>query len=597
MGLSFCKSLLKCLGVYDMLKNKNHLGGIASIGLALAYFWGGVSTQRYYPDALNLYVGLFVAFIALTGLSIYFFKQKITQIPLSAVLWWGLMFLILLQPTINGSLYSDALIFPAGAMLVCGLIAVFVAQLDDIQKQTAVKIMAYSIIAVGIATVVTQMLQMTRNVSLSPWVLFTAGDRVAGNIGQVNQAAFVLAMAMTCIPYILYTKRLKKWHYIVLFLVMLFFALGIGFTASRGGLILSTVALLSAGIFYKAPWQKRMLCALMFFPILWVGYVSGTYIMNEFMQSSLSGVGRIMGENTVHRRISLLEWAWQAFSSDWITGVGWGRYMEYGLVNYETIPWVTAALHSHNIIAQIAAELGLLGLVLLLGFIAILLKNLRFDLEPHKALAYAILASITLYSLSEFPLWFMNFLLLTSFMVAILDDRLIVIKFSTGKIHSAISVIVMIMSVFYIYNYLPYKNLSHSLERKDIPYIAKIEAYDNLPRIYGYNIYRDMLYFMLVPMDGDLFEQKAQLGDKVIYSYPSPEILEKQAYFLVRIGKADKAKDLYKMACIWDYAEDFYDKYCKDVKKNLQQMENKYPELYKGYTRDLEQWQNDKGIK
>ena len=80
--------------------------------------------------------------------------------------------------------------------------------------------------------------------------------------------------------------------------------------------------------------------------------------------------------------------------------------------------------HAHNLLLQIQVELGILGSLALVAFLAHLvfkLKPWQFT-RPHEVVALAMAMSLGIHSMLEYPLWHALFLFLLAFALALLPS-------------------------------------------------------------------------------------------------------------------------------------------------------------------------------
>ena len=115
--------------------------------------------------------------------------------------------------------------------------------------------------------------------------------------------------------------------------------------------------------------------------------------------------------------VRVSEWrkAWLMFMESPLWGIGIGNYGWYSF-NYQALPEFAAVPkdlfhHSHNLIMQVLAELGVAGLLLLV-FMAIgwLRQVLPLWKNPSHWLILILIIVLLLHSNVEYPLWYSYFL-------------------------------------------------------------------------------------------------------------------------------------------------------------------------------------------
>lgn len=562
---------------------------LSVVPVAAAYLWGVLSIQHYLPaGSLGLYVNQHVAALLALGLLAGFVFFKPQTVSVGTVAWLALLLLVLLQPLLHTLPYTDALIFPVATLMLCLLLAWLVGSWDDGAKARAVHMMACALLAGGVLMVFTQIAQMFEPHVLSGRLVFLRHEttRFIGNIGQVNQAAFVIAMGMAAAVYFVHRTR-KRTHWALSGIALMVLAAGIGLSASRGGILLAGAAVVGGGLFYPVSGKKRMAVIVSVGLLILTGYVVGTELLAWSSGGhQASAVGRMVNENSLHLRQHLLQEAWMAFAEHPLTGVGWRNISAYGLENAEKIKWFTVAHHTHNLVAQFAAELGLLGLAVLALFAWVMIANFGFKLPPFKAFSYSVLMLVGMYSLSEYPLWFLRFALLAAFFTAVVEQRpVVVLRLNLNPAAFVLSAVILLGSIYYIFMYRPYIHAAYML-RSDIPtFEEKVETYHALPNVFGYSQYKDMMFFALQPLTTEQLSQRIELGNRVLSVYLAQDMLIKQADFYTLANDTGRADKLYQAACLFEYAA-----YCGEVVGRLKTLAEQDPEKYQDYYTRFGQW-------
>ena len=556
--------------------------------VAFAYFWGVMSIQHYLPSH-GLYIGLYVALILSVALSVFFVSGRIKSVSYGVLLWFGLFVLVLVQPLLHQTPYPDRLIFPSAGIFLMTLFGLAIGQLDDGQKRQMVHYMAFVVCLCGILTVASQLVQLFKIRPLMGVLVFSpSGERLVGNVAQVNQAAFVSCLGMASVAYFVhYYRTLSVGFWLIVAVLMSFLGVGLGLSASRGGLILAAAALASLALFYKADYKWRLLPVLGLAVCVMIGYQMGTWLMNTHLNTQTSAVGRMVGENSLHLRTSLLHQAKLAFLDNPVMGNGFDTMNHFGLQHFDKLGWFTSADHTHNLIGQFGAELGLIGLLVLLGFVGILLKNLRFNLPAHLAFAYGALLVIGLYSLSEYPLWYLKFLMLAVFFIAVVDNSKITRTPNLKPLACFLSVGIALASIFYIYHYKAYHQMAHTIKNTKISQDKKIAQYNSLPDVLGYHKYKELSWFLMMPIatQKTQLQDQANLGDRVLTQFLSASMLTKQAQILVNLGEYERADRLYQATCIFGSHT-----FCQVAVDNLYKNNAIAPQIYQPRLEQFANW-------
>lgn len=565
--------------MFNQLIKKNIL---FFIFLTAAYVWGVVSFQHYIPAGTDFYLSLYSATILSVGLFFNFICKNKTAtqqnvISITTIAWLIFLIVFLLQPILNSIAYIDDHLLSVLTILSCVMLSYAITNLSDNQKNTAVIFMAGGILGAGIFTVIAQIVQAIGWDKLDGILFMRTSTRLFGNIAQPNQAAYVLVMAWAAFIYLCIEYKNKVYQHKILFFVLaniitFLLVLGLGLSASRGGIVLMACAILGSAVIYYQPIKIRMILILAFLPSAVVGYMLGTDLLQSFAFNELKpAVDRLVGEGeSLGLRKSLLNQAWLAFQSSPITGIGWDNLKYFGMTHAEQLSWFTVANHAHNLPAQIAAELGILGLIPLSIFFVILIKNFGFKLPHYKAFVYIILGLTFAYSLSEYPLWHFRFLLLAVFFVAVIDNSTIKLNIDFSKISAGIALLFVIGGSYYIHQYYRYVEVSYAIKSDLTDYEQEILAYQDLPNVFGYTKYKEALLYMLSPIDEQNLEAQIQLGNRVLTHYLDDFIMLKQADLLVLAGHQQEAEKLFQATCMF---QDYHKRGvgCKKVLDNLRE--------------------------
>lgn len=243
-----------------------------------------------------------------------------------------------------------------------------------------------------------------------------SSGRAVGNLRQPNQLTTLLALALCGLAW---WGQSRAWPRAVLLPATALLVLGIVLTGSRmGWLMVGMLALWGAVDRGLRPQVRAMLLATVPLAVLfsiaaWTwGHLGGvTYFAEARMQSrsDISSSRFAIWSNTL---ALIREYPW--------TGVGWGNFnFAWTLTPFPDRP-VAFFDHTHNLVLQLAVELGIPTTFVLLGGLAWAMWRARDGLrcdEPARALAsrvsLAMLALVGLHSMLEYPLWYPYFLLPT----------------------------------------------------------------------------------------------------------------------------------------------------------------------------------------
>jgi O-antigen ligase len=245
-----------------------------------------------------------------------------------------------------------------------------------------------------------------------------AAGRVYGNIGQPNQFAAYLTMALCSVAYLYASGRIRVLGAIACAAVLL---PAVALSGSRSPwLYLALTAALGWALFHARRGEEtgRLLAySLGLLPAFivaalivaqWGGAASpGTLATGE----AISSAQRLFeGASGAEPRVELAAEAWQSFLSAPVLGAGWGQFSWIHFLHIAAAGTTAAPgvyNHAHNLVLHLLAETGAVGALIVIGAIIFWLADLRrmsFTLEWWWVLA--LLTILGAHSMVEFPLWY-----------------------------------------------------------------------------------------------------------------------------------------------------------------------------------------------
>lgn len=526
--------------------------------IAIVFFHGILSTAHYSMGLRDFYMGLVAGIFASIGLLVWYFFNSVKKIGFSTLTWLLLAFLIVLQPLINGTIYSDALMFPLGTLLLATLISVAGVNIPRDKQNWVIKSGAYVFLIGGALTVCTQLVQLFMSNHTLGFISPVA-DRLYANLSQPNQAGFVIVLAITSSIYLFFLNYYKNKKLTILFLLCsLFLAMGISFSLSRVALVMLAFASIGT-LFY--PWQNhkiRLFSTFICITTVTIGYQIGTVLMGAFFAgyTGTSGVDRLLQGDTNLRQI-LLERAWSAFVSDPIFGVGYGNYLSFGLENREKWAWFENAHHAHNVIAQLGAELGLIGLVSVLGVVFVLVTQLILfitrKISSEHFFVCLLLLSFVLYSFTEYPLWYTRFLFPFVLLIALLDKGFGFKNFALNKALAVLSIVIGMLSVLYVGVYNYYLHRYEIVMYLNVDDQQKVDAYKSLPTVFGFTKFKEEMLHMVIDEEATNPKALLEVGDRLIKGTGSIDVMRVQARLFIKTGQTEEADRLHKILCLYEH--------------------------------------------
>lgn len=581
-----------------VIEHKNKGMIVFAIILALAYLYGVLSPQHYAPSVLDLYIGLGITLALSVGLLIAITQIKVTHISHTTIVCLFFAVLVALQPLLSPIYYGDSLLFPVAVLLMMASLSLVIANIQD--KSLIIKAIVASVYIGGMLTVCTQLLQLL-SLSYPAWLeslIFygTDSSRPYGNVGQPNQAAYIISMALVTAGYWYLSFKSRFQTYSKLLVAMLacsivFFGIGQGLSSSRGGLVLGIVACFSMVVLYQTSLKQKLMFSGFFLALWAAGNWIGTALLLRYADFRQSAIDRVIAiDSSRPLRWYLQEQAWLTFSTDWLTGAGWGNLPKVAWAHAEDLKRFEFATHTHFLPSHIAAELGLIGIVGLLGLGLIIIKGfIRSDHNIEtKTLSILITLSL-LYACSEYPFWYLRFLLLFTCLVALIDQKKLKFQFNIKPFLMAYFVVLAVGSGFYIKNYRPYVAVDSLIKRDDVEaYEAQILV-EQLNPIYGFSRFKDVMMFKVVSVNSNNIQSVIALGNIVIPNYLDPNLMNKQAKLLALNSQSKESLRFYKAACLYNFL-----KYCNEVEHELHLLSNSQPAVFASIYNDFKKWRTNR---
>lgn len=574
-------------------------GQILAYFIGLAYLLGILNYMHLLPSKRNLNIGLQVLLVLSIGLAIVWSQRDFVfrRLGWSALMWLFLLLLVLIQPLVNTIAYPDALIFTVGALVFVLLLSVTVYQIED--KASFTRTLSWFILIGALLEYLTQLAQLLQWTFLFYNLVYPvpAGGRPIGNIVQPNQAAFIYAMGIAAVCYLqdikvtregatqqMTTLISQRWLTLFFGLSVLILASGIAISASRTGMILGIAAIIGYYLLNERPLKQRLTKAGLFTALSLVGYVLGGYLLSSYSPTQ-SAVNKIATTTaTESLRGYQLEQALLIFQDHPLFGIGWGNFSTSALIYAEQLPWMSTTDHSHFIVSNIASELGIIGLLVFIPFIYIIWKNIRLGRQPSSAFVLSILGVITLYSFSEYPLWYFYFLMLFAVFLALADIEMSALQINLKRIFTALLIVSALLSVYYYQAFMKYNKVA-DLTNLELPSEQKQSLITELNTPYGFTLYKEFLLYHSLSVSTEQLDEKIAIGDRVVSLFPAPSLMMQQGLLYGLKGDSEANLKLFKAACLFEFATD-----CASVQDALIDARDSQPIYYQQTLEDFLAW-------
>ncbi|MCF7529731.1 Wzy polymerase domain-containing protein [Neisseria lisongii] len=250
-------------------------------------------------------------------------------------------------------------------------------------------------------------------------IAYSGRDNINGQLGQRNHLGHYLMWGLLACAYLWSEKRLNPWSGCLLMFAL---AAVLGLVNSRTilGYLIAVGMLLPLWRIWlgKATNRSVIIFALALFAAALCQYAAGPlleWLSDTPYETALERAANSSFEGSARQT----EWlkAWLAFKNAPLFGHGWNGYAAAGFeLHAQTQQFSNNILnvlftHSHNLVLQLLAEMGLTG-TLLVGatLLAGAFALLRRPCGNASFFALALIAVSLCHSMLEYPLWYFYFL-------------------------------------------------------------------------------------------------------------------------------------------------------------------------------------------
>ena len=255
--------------------------------------------------------------------------------------------------------------------------------------------------------------------------------RMGGMLAQANLNTSLLWLGLLAACFHLNKPGARKW----LVISVVVFGWGIACSASRISWLYAGALLLLAFFSWLPRWRlaeaSSMRKRLVVVSLVMVAMLLGVPLVNKPLNQWLTSQGmvnRVQPDSLVgrsdfddHRRFSEWSKALEALpamsTKQLLMGVGPGHYAHFSEQNMHLTPTplLSALLYdnAHNIFVRMFVEMGLLGLIILVLFIALMIwQALKYSMSRERLFLIGAVGLLFIHCNTEYPLWFAWFMML-----------------------------------------------------------------------------------------------------------------------------------------------------------------------------------------
>lgn len=355
--------------------NNLKLGTLSlSLGIVISIFVAVMSFFHLEPGFWDFLIGIQASSVLLLGLFFYFLflEKKEIKISITGLFLIGIFIIILIQPLVADIAYTDDLVFPLGILLLLIILNIAISS-NGYSRNHLIGIFSLGLIFVSLFLMFSMYVQLYAfNI---PYIMsIHDGGRIISNVAQPNQAACVIALGIASLIYFR-NKIGKLQFYASLSIFSIFMAL----SGSRFAIILLLIIVFFDIIFIQINLKllTRLNNLITMLVSISIGFFFG-FILFDFYVLSDSIVVRGITDESSGIRYMMQKVAFLLFSYNTLFGVGWGNYFYASMEHANEVKWFTFSDHTHFLYTQVAAELGLLGLIPAIVFSIYVFFNVFF---------------------------------------------------------------------------------------------------------------------------------------------------------------------------------------------------------------------------
>ena len=487
------------------------------------------------------------------------------EIPRIVLLPIGLMLPVLVQFALGRIAYLDQTLLFTLYMLWATLLVMLGQRLrEELGMPLLATVLAAFLLLGAELSALSGVLQHFRwRTPLDAVVTVKISAAVYGNVAQPNHFADYITLGLISLGLLRMSWRLRAWQAVLLATPLLFVLV---LSGSRSVWL---YLLCVTGIAFL--WQRRDKSCL---PLLHYSLllILGFALMNGMVQLPLFAAGTSTAQRVIEggtgNSIRLYLWheAWLIFTQYPLLGAGFGQF---AWQHFQLGPLLHATNinglynNAHNFVMQIAAEMGLAGLLVLFGTMTLWVRQAHAAQRSiYHWWGFALLAVLAIHSLLEYPLWYAYFLGVAAFTLGMLDGTSYRLELrGLGRLSVAAMLLLGLLSLSQM---LPgYRNMEGLVAMRPASatdqqgYSQRVR--DGLGAVYGQSLLRPyaelMMSGMIEPSAGHLAD-KLLLNESVMRFVPIGPVVYRESLLLALSGQQAAAK-LQMERAIWSYPADF----------------------------------------
>ena len=492
------------------------------------------------------------------------------EIPRIILLPVALMLLVLMQAALGKVAYFGQALLVAQYLLWAALLVMLGQCLREQLglPALAATLAAFLLLGAELNALMGVLQHYRWHTFLDAVVVVKMGPAVYGNMAQPNHFADYIALGLISLGLLRMHWRMRIWQTVLLAAPLLFVLV---LTGSRS----SWLYLMSmAGMAFL--WQRRGKSCQ---PLLHysLALLLGFGLMHFAVQlpwladgttGSVTVAERLLeqaGSNSSSARFYLWHEAWLIFMQFPLLGAGFGQFawqhFQLGPVLRDT-NIIGLYNNAHGLVMQVAAEMGLAGLLVLFGTLALWLRQARgVQYTIYHWWGYGLLAVVAIHSMLEYMLWYTYFLGVAALALGIFDTTTYRLELrGVGRLSVAAIWFMGALSMTQLW--LGYRDMEGVLAMR--PASAADGGYNNrvhegLVALGGQPLlrpYAELFMSSMIEVNTGNLANKRELNASVVHFVPVNPVVYREALLLALSGE-QAAAQLQMERAIWSYPGDF----------------------------------------
>lgn len=491
------------------------------------------------------------------------------QVPRIAQLPIALLGVVLLQWGLGKIIYFDQALLYILYLLFAALLMLLGAWLRECFGMTrlAQVLSVFVLIGAEISALLGVLQHFRWHTPLDPVVVMKVSSSVFGNIAQPNHFANYIALGLISLGLLHQQQRLKAGYVAALAVPLL---LVMTLSGSRSSWLY--LAMMSGLAWWWGRRDAALRPLLRYALLLLAGFgLMHLFVQLPFMEGASARIDtmqRLFGDDaTGSIRLYLWREAGLMFlQSPWL-GVGFGQFAWH---HFQLLPVLQPGNitglynNAHNVIFQLAAEAGVLGLLALFGALGVWLYGLRrMPMDAAHWWGSTALGVLAIHSLLEYPLWYTYFVAVAAMLLGMLDQTRYQLELrSVGRLSVMAVLLLGMLTLLQLRS--GYRQLEGVLQIRPVS-AADQSAFgrtrDGLVDIHRGSLlspYAELFMSSLIKVKDEHLKEKLELNTRVMRFVPTGKVVYRQALLLAQAGQQGEAKAILEQA-IWSYPGNFAD--------------------------------------